>query len=285
MDVRPKGVDAVILAGGINRIALYDGYTPGFKGLVEFGGRPSIRYVLDALSGSRYVREVCIVGSREALDSAVGDRRVTYQAPDDNPLGSFLTGLRAFKDSAQVLVTAADLPLLTPAITDAFIEACARTPTRYTANLYLAVVRREQFTGAVTGVRKAINHFRDGVYAHGNVALVDPRILRTATALDRLNAMYAARKSEVRSALALGLSVGLAYVVGVHLLHALTLDRMAAIASRRFGVGIVPVAVPHPEVAIDVDEPGDYQLITTLLASPAGGTGVPATPAGWEAPR
>ena len=202
-----------------------------------------------------------------ALAAAAGEGPAAYQTPEDNPLGSFLTGLKVFQDSDRVLVTAADLPLLTPAITDAFIDACAEMTTTYGVNLYLPVVRKEQFTGAFVGVSKAINHFRDGVYAHGNLALVDPRILRTASALDRINAMYAARKSEVKSALALGLSVGLSYVVGVHLLHALTLDRMAAIASRRFGVGIVPVTIPYPEVAIDVDEPADYQVVRKLLGT------------------
>jgi molybdopterin-guanine dinucleotide biosynthesis protein A len=265
MDVRPKSVDTVVLAGGVNRISLYDGYTPGFKALVDINGRASIRRVLDALEGSRYVGRVCIVGSQEALGAAVGGTPVVYQPPDDNPLGSFLRGLRVFEDSVRVLVTAADLPLLTPAITDAFIEACAAAPTEYAASLYLPVVRKEMFTGLLAGTRKAINHFRDGTYAHGNLALVDPGILRTATALDRMNAMYAARKSEVRSALALGLGVGLSYVVGVHLLHALTLKQMASIASKRFGIGIVPVTVPFPELAIDVDEPADYQVVQHVL--------------------
>jgi molybdopterin-guanine dinucleotide biosynthesis protein A len=265
MDVRPKSVDAVVLAGGVNRIALYDGYTPGFKALVDINGRPSIGRVVDALAGSRYVRELCVVGSQEALRTAIGPTPVAFQPPDDNPLGSFLRGLRVFQDSDYVLVTAADLPLLTPGITDAFIDACAEAPTSYAASLYLPVVRKEMFTGALAETRKAINHFRDGIYAHGNLVLVDPKILRTASALERMNAMYAARKSEVRSALALGLGVGLSYVIGVHLLHALTLQQMAGIASRRFGIGIVPVTVPFPETAIDVDEPADYQVVQHVL--------------------
>lgn len=277
MQIEPTSVDAVILAGGVNRIPLYEGYTPGFKGLVSFHGRPSLRRVLDALEGSRYVRRLCIVGSQDDLHTAAGQTSAFYQPPEDNPLGSFLTGLRTFQDSPQVLVSAADLPLLTPAIVDAFIDACAAAPTTYAANLYLPVVRREAFTGNFAGTRKAINHFRDGIFAHGNLVLVDPKILRTGTALERINAMYAARKSEIRSALALGLGVGLSYVVGVHLLHALTLAQMASIASRRFGIGIVPVVVGFPELALDVDEPSDYQVVHRLLSATAGAPSLPET--------
>jgi CTP:molybdopterin cytidylyltransferase MocA len=222
--------------------------------------------VLDALRASSSVGEICVVGAEEVLAPAVGDRAVTYRPADDNPLGSFLTGLRVFQSSQEVLVTAADLPLLTGPIVDAFIDACGAAPTGRPENLYISVVRREDFIGPFARTHKAINRFRDGVYGHGNLALADPRILRNAAAMERINAMYAARKSELRSALALGLSVGLAYVIGVHFLHLLTLRQMAAIASRRFGIGLVPVTLPHPEVAVDVDEPEDFEVASELLA-------------------
>lgn len=49
MRIEPAGIDVVVLAGGVNQIALYDGYQPGYKALVDFGGRPSLQYVLRAL--------------------------------------------------------------------------------------------------------------------------------------------------------------------------------------------------------------------------------------------
>lgn len=266
MNDRPQRVSAVVLAGGVNEIPLYEGYRPGYKALVEVGGRPCIRYVLDALSASRSVGEICVVGAEDLLAPAVGDRGVIYRPAEDNPLGSFLTGLRAFQSNDQVLVTAADLPLLTGPIVDAFLDGCAAAAPARRETVCISVVRREDFVGPFGRTHKAINHFRDGIYAHGNLALADPRILRNATAMRRMNAMYAARKSELRSALALGASVGLAYVIGVHFLHLLTLRQMAAIASRRFGIRLVPVALSHPEVAVDVDEPEDFAVVSELLA-------------------
>jgi hypothetical protein len=44
------------------------------------------------------------------------------------------------------------------------------------------------------------------------------------------------------------------------------MQQMAAIASRRFHVGIVPVALSHPKVALDMDEPADYRLLAEILA-------------------
>jgi hypothetical protein len=60
--------------------------------------------------------------------------------------------------------------------------------------------------------------------------------------------------------------MGLAYVFGVHIFHALSLKRMAAIASSNFDIGFIPVPFPHPEVAVDVDEPSDYEIAKSVLS-------------------
>ncbi|MEI6914740.1 MAG: hypothetical protein WCL39_06375, partial [Armatimonadota bacterium] len=78
-----------------------------------------------------------------------------------------------------------------------------------------------------------------------------------------------ARKNAVKSALATGWRVGLSYVVGVQLLHLLTLDEMARIASKRFDTGIVPVLIDHPEITVDIDESADYEFVLGLLRQEA----------------
>jgi len=267
MRIKPAGIDVVVLAGGVNRIALYDGYQPGYKALVDFGGRPSIQYVLRALRQSPYVRDLCIVGPREDLAPALGDSAVAFVPSAETILGSFVAGLSHFRDREVVLLTTADLPLLTAAMVDRFVEACAPISTTHDANIYLAVIPQEAFTGRFASVNKGPSRFRDGTFCHGNLGLIQPRFLQNATAMGRINAMYAARKSQIRSALALGLTVGLAYVLGVHRFHVLTLQQLARIASRRFGIGILPVPVPYPEVALDVDEPVDYTLVQEILGA------------------
>ena len=68
------------------------------------------------------------------------------------------------------------------------------------------------------------------------------------------------------AALAIGLRLGVAYIAGVHWLHALKLRRMAWLASLRFHFGIVPVLVEHPGLAIDIDEAADYSFAKGMLA-------------------
>ena len=263
--IEPGSLAAMVMAGGVNTIPLYEGYRPGYKALVEIGGRPAIQYPLAALRRSRHVREICVVGSRDHLADAVDDPAIVFVPPGETLLDSIVAGLHRLRNHSLVLATTADLPLISTEILDGFVEACAATPVARDVNIFVSVVPRGAFAGAYARVEKIMAHFRDGTYCHGNVMLVPPALLDNAAAMARINAVYAGRKGALRSALALGAQVGLAFAVGVHLLHLLTMAQMAAVASRRFHIGIVPVPIPHPELSLDMDEPADYRLITEIL--------------------
>ncbi len=254
------------MGGGMNRIPLYEGYEPGYKALLTVNGTPLIRYPLKALRESHYVRDICVVGSRTDLTGAVGDPSVAFTPPGESLLNSIIAGLSFHRDRPIVLATTADLALLTGPIVDAFVEACAATPTVFRTNLFICVVRKENFTGPFAQVDKIMGHFRDGTFCHGSVMLVLPALLDEAVAMERINAVYAGRKGAISSALAFGARVGLAFLIGVHLLHLVTIRQMAAIASRRFQIGLVPIPIPHPKVALDVDEPADYRLVSEILS-------------------
>jgi molybdopterin-guanine dinucleotide biosynthesis protein A len=266
----PEGcLNAVVLAGGINRIPLFEGYRPGYKALVPYHGRPSILYVLDALKAVPQVGRVCIAGPeaelRPALEGTVhGGDACAFVAGGETLKESIFSGLRHFAGSPRVLVLTADLPLITPQAIAEFLTACARIETTENA-LFLSMAPRSCFTGPYERCDKTFNRFRDVEICHGNLWLADPRIIENRRTARCINTVYSARKSPVASALAVGLRVGLAFVLGVHLLHALTLEQMTRIASRRFGVEGVPVIVEHPGIAIDVDEPADYQLVLEQL--------------------
>jgi len=270
MRLATDSVDAVVLAGGINRIRLYEGYTPSYKALLSFHGKPAIQYTLDALHDVPQIGRVCIVGSkadlREAVEGSVrGDQVYEFVPGGETMMGSIFNGLRHFASSPMVLVATADLPLLTPqAITD-FLVACSQIETTHPENYFMSVVPQRCYTGDYERFTKDFNRFKDIAVCHGNLSLADPRLLDNTDAVACVNQLYNARKNPVTAAMAIGWRVGLSYVLGVHLLHRLTLDQMARIASRRFGIGLIPVILEHPEVTIDVDEPADYAFVKEQL--------------------
>jgi molybdopterin-guanine dinucleotide biosynthesis protein A len=268
MQVATEAIDAVILAGGVNTISLYEGYVPGYKALLPLGDKLAIQYTLDAIHAVPAVRRIAIVGPVDELRHALAERHLDHCdliEGGETIMDSIYQGLRHFADSPMVLTTTADLPLITPQVITDFLVACGAVELTYAENMFLSVVPERCFTGAYADYPKGFNRFRDIAISHGNLFLVDPRLMQNTPATRRMNALYNARKSAVSSAMAIGLHIGLSYVLGVHMWHLLTLQHMANMASRRFGFGLIPVVVEHPEVTVDVDEPEDYTFVMREL--------------------
>lgn len=264
-------INALVLAGGMNHIPLYDGYTPDYKALLSFAGKTSLRYTLDALRAAPEIARICITGSVDRLRPIADSDGTSYEFEPggETLLDSLYTGLTHFASSELVLVVTADAPLVTAAAVSAFLAACAPVDTSYAHNLFLSVVPERSFTGAYADVRKHYNRFRDIAICHGNLMLANPHLINDPKITRRINSLYNSRKSPIDSALSLGLHVGVSYVLGVHMWHLLTLQQMADIASRRFGLGLIPVITEHPEITVDVDEPADYEFVQARFAAMA----------------
>jgi CTP:molybdopterin cytidylyltransferase MocA len=268
-------INVVVLASGVNTIPLYEGYVPGYKALVPYDGRTSVQYVLDALSAVDRIGEICIEGPRALLEKELSDRRakddrITLVEGGDTFLDSLVIGLQHFRTSRVVLFVTADLPLITPGAVQDFLSACANATTEYAQNVYIAAAPKSSYTGGYRNFTKPFNWYRDIRVCHGNLFLLNPDLLGNKDLRKRVSRLYATRKS-VWSRFAPGWQVALTYLIGVDLLHIVTLHQMAAIASRHLGVGIIPVLIDHPEITIDVDDQDDYRFVQDRIEERAKG--------------
>ncbi len=259
-------IDVVVLASGINQISLFEGYVPGYKALIPYHGRTSIQYVLDALQGVPAVRSICIEGPSQLLKQELAGRPQPHSILEKpltiieggaTFLDSLVVGLEHFRDSPAVLFITADLPLVTPlAITD-FLCAYAQA----SSDLAIAVVPRKSYSGAYTHFTKPFNRYRDVSICHGNLFIVNPKLLRKPKLREKINRFYAGRKNAIATTLALGWRLAFVYMFGVEIFHRLTLSQMAKFASKQLGFEITPLLVEHPGISIDVDEPDDYAFV------------------------
>jgi CTP:molybdopterin cytidylyltransferase MocA len=265
-------VNVVVLASGVNKVPLYDGYTPGYKSLLPYHGRASVQYVLDALSTVDAIGQICILGPQALLEKELANRpaddRITLAEGGETFLESLVTGLERFRSSPAVLFVTADIPLLKPAAVSDFLSGCAQAKTEYPHNVFVSAVPRTDYVGDFRRFTKPFNRFRDISVCHGNLFLADPDLLENPALRERVNRLYAGRKG-IWSRFAPGWQVALAYLIGVDLLHILTLKQMADFASRHLGVGIIPVLVHHPEITMDVDEAEDYQFVQEQIEKTA----------------
>ena len=264
----PERVDAVVLASGFNKVPLYEGYVPGYKALLPVGGRASIHYTLDALEAAPGVGRICVEGPRALLEPELAKRpardRIELIDGGETFLDSLVLGLRHFASSPRVLFATADLPLVTPRAIDDFLAGCAARPAR----LCVSAVPKASFTGPYAAFTKPFNRYRDVSLCHGNLFLADPKLLENPELKEKINRFYAGRKNAVKTTLALGWQLAVVYMIGVEVLHALTLNQMAASASKRLGFEIAPVLVEHPGISLDIDEADDYELVRKLREVP-----------------
>lgn len=262
-------IDVVILASGVNHISLYEGYEPGYKALIPFHGKASIRYVLEALDTVASIGRVCVEGPVEALRAELADRladrRIELVPGGESFLDSVVIGLEHFRSSRRVLFVTADLPLLTPDAVTEFLAGAAAADPQGAGKLFVSVVPKDAFTGSFARPTKPFNGYRGMPVCHGNLFAADPRLLDMPNVRRKIDAMYAGRKSAVTTTLALGLDIALVYMLGVEILHLIRLEPMARYVSRRFGFGIVPVVVRRPEITEDVDEAEDYDFVRAHL--------------------
>jgi molybdopterin-guanine dinucleotide biosynthesis protein A len=254
-------INVAVLAGGVNTVSLFEGYTPGYKCLIPLKGRPMIQFALDAIGDVPQVERICIVGPEKIRRALEHPARYEY-TPGGNSLGeSIFNGMRYFSDSPVVLLVPADLPLVTPLSVINFLKNCGGIETSDNAAILWAMIPEESFTGPFVKITKGYNRFRDVSVCHGNLLLITPSILKNQKIVSRIDAVYDARKSSVKAAVAAGLFVGAAYAVGVHFLRVMTLKQTARILSRHLAVEIIPVILEHPEVAVDIDTPDDYVFV------------------------
>lgn len=264
-------IDVVVLAGGLNAIPLYDGYVPGYKALIAYKGRTSIDYVLDALRASPGIGRICIAGPRTLLEDTLSHRPagggITTVEGGATFLDSLIVGLEHFRSSRAVLFVTADMPLLTTGAVTDFLAGCAAAPTSRAQNIHVAAVPRTCYQGHYLTMTKPFNRYADIQVCHGNLFLIDTDLVDNQELRKRVAVMYDGRKTGL-SRLAFGWQVALTYLIGVDLLHILTLRYMAERVSRLFGIGVIPVLVSHPEITVDVDGPEDYTFVQDQLRQP-----------------
>jgi molybdopterin-guanine dinucleotide biosynthesis protein A len=263
-------INVAVLAGGVNRLSLYEGYLPGYKCLTPLKGRPMIQFVLDAIGDVPQVERICIVGPEEIRAAIEHPGRYEYTPAGNSPGESIFSALKYFSDSPAVLLVPADLPLITPLSVTGFLEHCVSEEASYDASILWAMIPEESFRGPYIKVTKGYNRFRDISVCHGNLFLITPSVLKNEEIVSRINGVYEVRKSSIKAAMAAGLFIGIAYIVGVHFLRALTLRQTARMLSRHLAVEMIPVLLDHPEVAVDVDTPEDYVFVQEQISRQQG---------------
>ncbi len=246
-----KMIEAVLLAGGVNKGKLAECSDAAWEAMIDINGRPMASYVVKGILDSDRVSKVIVSGPEElAVPLAQFGERAKLVKPGANLLDSLLNALEA-TEADRVVIGTADIPLVDGAAIRDMIELCDKQD----AEVYYALVFKEDYEKAYPGGKRTYVNLKDGVLTGANVFIASKAALMGKKEL--ISEMYAKRKNPLAMAVALGLGP-------VTLLRLMTgkvaISEIEAIARKSFKLEGRGIRTRYASIAMDVDKPSDLEL-------------------------
>jgi len=249
-------MNAIVLAGGPpDAVAALAPGVPN-KCFVPVAGRTLLERTLSALRSAPEIERIVVVVPSAAR--GLPALELADEIRDDGPhIGDSLrSGLAGAAPGKLVLVASADLPVLSREAIEEFIDLAQREP----ADLAYACVERSVHRARFPEVPHTWAHLRDGTFCGGGIFALRPRVF---PALERfLYRLGIARKNPLELAAIFGYDVLARYA-----LRTLSIAAAERRASALLGAPVRAILCSHPEIAVNVDRPGDVALAEGILES------------------
>jgi len=238
---------ALVLAGsrgGVDPVADYAGVS--HKGLIVLGGETLLTRVLRALDQAGATRIGVSTSDVTIVDALQGVAKA-------NPLPAAGGPSQSVHDGASLMVTTVDHALLQPEWITEFIDKAPADADFAVLMAPEAVVR-----AAAPKTQRTYWRFKDGGYSGCNLFLLKNERALNAVAFWRKAESF--RKQPWRIAAMLGPVMLVRYALGL-----MTIDETLARLGRAAGVSAVVVRSSYGLAAVDVDKPGDLDLVRTIV--------------------
>ncbi|MCA1597382.1 MAG: NTP transferase domain-containing protein [Chloroflexi bacterium] len=257
-----EGIIAAVLAAGAWKGEVPAG-TPALRALTPLNGRPMLSYVLDALAGCKAITGVVLVGPHELSDAFPGVERLDAA---EQLTGNVLVASRYALGKGRVMLVGSDIPLLSAAGIQDFVDRCADPEVR----LFYAIIEKGLVASAYPGMRRTFVRLSDGTYTGGNLLFGSPRFLLDSQ--HRVQAIYDQRKNVPGLARLMGYPL-IARLVLTSVLRLPLLDVASAgrLVGKSLGAKVAGVPVGYPEIGADLDSPDEIPYYEDLLRRRAGG--------------
>jgi molybdopterin-guanine dinucleotide biosynthesis protein A len=254
-------MDAIVLAGGGSEPGL-DPALPN-KAFVLIAGRPLVAHVVAALSKTPSIDRIAVVGPEADLRPVLPESVTLVPAVGDI-MDNVVRAIEVLQPSGLTLVTASDLPLLTPFVVDEVLDACAAVPG---GDFYYPIVPDNVVLAQFPAAQKMFITLAEGTFCGGNMMVLNPAILpRVRPFVERI---IGARKQPLLLRLLVAQALGWSVFTKLYT-GKLSITEIAARASDTFGVRVLPIVVEHPEIAMDVDvgRPENLGMIHRVFSPP-----------------
>ena len=229
------------------------------KALIPIAGQPMIKWVTDALIGSRYIDRVIVIGLDESCGIDFGSKPVIFIPAQGRLIANYVAGVeRALQDTADrqhILIGACDIPLITAAIVDEHIAGMLQSDH----DVYYSIIRKETMLTKFPASRRSYARIREGIFCGGSLHMISGRVMDSDTR-QLWHALLEARKNVFRQASLVGFDVLLRLITGT-----LSLAAAEQRADQILGVRCRAFVTPHAEIGMDVDKAFQLEIARAAL--------------------
>lgn len=247
-------VDAVVLAGSPNDGPLRECNPARFEALIPIGSRAMVEYVVEALVGSSQIRQIVVVGPVIELSPLLAGDRVTLTESAGGIMENIEAGLNMLPGDKRVLLVTSDIPMLTTQAVDDFLRLCGDM----TGDMYYPVISKNVVEKRFQATRRTYVTLKEGVFTGGNLFLINQAKFRMCVANGKK--IIKLRKSPIGLCRLLGLGFLIKFLT-----RSLTMKEAEQKVSQLLGISGVVVVSNFPEIGVDVDKPGDLELVLNTI--------------------
>lgn len=245
-------IDVLVIAGSPNDGKLKECSGEPFEALIPIGGRTMVEYVVDALINTKPVNNIVVVGPQQ-LKNIFHNPRVQVVVHHNGMVDNIAAGFKHL-NSERILITSADIPLLTPEVINYFIDCC--NDADY--DLYYPIIPKQIMENEYPLIERTYVTLQDGSFTAGNIFIVNAS--KVPEGLKRGQEFIELRKSPLKLCRLLGANFMMKY-----LMHRLTIAEIEHQASMLLGLRGKAVICNTPELGIDVDKPSDLSMVKEVI--------------------
>ena len=247
-------ITAIVLAGGEHdAVAALAPGAPN-KSFVPIAGKTLVRRTISALRSSPQIGRIVAVAPFVPLALAELSDADEIRRDGATITQSLRAGLRDLPADKLALVVASDLPILTRAAIEQFLDLAVAAD----ADIVYGCVEQTVHLARYPEIPHTWARLREGLFCGGGLTALRPRVL---DALDGfLERLGAARKNPARLASIFGPTVLARYA-----LRRLSIHDAERRATELLGFSAVAAVCAHPEIAVNVDRVTDVALAEGLF--------------------
>ncbi len=253
-------MNAIVTAGGIPQPGdkLYAYSNGDSKALIDVAGKPMVQWILDALSESKKVDQVIVIGL-SPKSGLTCKKPLHYVSNQGRMLANITAGVNKSLElnpkGEYVLLVSSDIPALRGDMVDWLVKTCMQTKD----DLYYGVCPREVMESRFPTSNRTFTKLKDMEVCGSDINVI--HVSMTREHLDTWEQLIGNRKSPLRQAGVIGVDtlIQLAF-------RQFTLQALVERASQRIGIKGRAIIWDQAEPCMDVDKPHQLELMREDLA-------------------